>query len=157
MPTRLSLLTCMAALTACAHGGRASRPSVLFVCQYGSVKSAVAREMTRHRATDLGIGVDVLSRDITPQDHISPALAEHLAADDVNATSEPIRRLDEATLHRADIVVLLAPLPPEMTRVDARDWTAVPSPNHNYPEAKQFLAQHINALLASVSAGGGMH
>lgn len=147
---RFVLLACAGALSACQHQRRASRANVLFICQYGTVKSAMAREMTRRRAAELGVAVDVSSRGITPQNHISPALAEHLATDGIDLAPNLVQPLDAVTLARAEIVVLLDPLPNGLARADALDWTAVPSFNNTYPEAKAFLTAHIETLLASL-------
>ena len=86
MLTRRALIAfAVIAVASCQHRRAASPPTLLFVCQYGTVKSAVAREMTRRRAAELGLVVNVISRGITPQDHISPTLAQRLTADGIAA------------------------------------------------------------------------
>lgn len=148
MSTRRSFIAlAVAATAACQHRSAAVPPTVLFVCQFGTVKSAVAREMTRRRASELGLAVNVISRGITPQDHISPALAQRLEADGIDPAPQSVQALDAATLQHAQIVVLLDPLPAGMTRADARDWTSTPSLNNSYDAAKSFLVEHINGLL----------
>jgi len=58
----------------------AAQPRVLFICQYGTAKSAIAREVFRQRARERGIPVVTFSRGITPEEHISPALRARLLA-----------------------------------------------------------------------------
>ena len=54
---------------------------VLFVCPAGTVKSAIAREVLRSRALTAGLAVEGASRGLTPEDHVSPALAANLYRD----------------------------------------------------------------------------
>ena len=56
---------------------------VLFICQYGSVKSPIARELFRRRAKERGIAVIALSRGISPEAHIAPSLLAALKADGI--------------------------------------------------------------------------
>ena len=124
--------------------------TVLFVCQYGSVKSSIAREVFRARAAALGVGVSAISRGITPQDHISPALLEHLRADGIDPKRDPLRKLDQDVLSAADIVVLFDTLPADLVRKDALDWSAMPSMNQSYDQARAFLDPRIDALLTTL-------
>ena len=142
----------LAAPSAAAFGAAAARTlrTVLFVCQYGTVKSAVAREVFRRRAAVRGIAVNVISRGITPEAHMSPALAAHLAADGIDPLRDTVQPLDREALDRADIVVIFDPLPQALVRSDARDWTAMPSLNATYDAARAFLDQRIESLLGEL-------
>jgi len=121
--------------------------TVLFVCQAGTVKSAIARELFRARATERRIDVRAISRGLKPEDHVSAVLKAHLATDRIDSTREPVQALDQAALDRADIVVLFDPLPANLVRPDARDWTATPSMNDSYDQARAFMIERIDALL----------
>lgn len=116
---------------------------VLFVCQYGSVKSAVARELLRRMAADRAIRVEVQSRGVTPEDHISLALAEVLHAEGLNVRGEAVRALSPSDLAEADIVVIFDPLPAAMRTWPARDWSDLPSMNANYPAAREVLGARL--------------
>src|SRR5436190_3664077 len=70
-------------------------PRILLVCQFGTVKSPVARELLKRRAAQRGIQLAVTSRGITPQDHITPDLMKRLAADDINPAAQPLRKLSK--------------------------------------------------------------
>jgi len=127
---------------------RAQAPkTVLFVCQAGTVKSAIARELFRARAAQRRIDVRAISRGLKPEDHVSAALKAHLVADRIDTTREPVQALDQAALDHADIVVLFDPLPANLARPDARDWTATPSMNDRYDQARAFMIERIDALL----------
>ncbi len=126
-------------------------PRVLFICQFGSVKSAVAREHLRRRAAERGIALSVQSRGITPEDHVSPALTRALAEDRIDPRTEALRRLEPRDVTGANVVVLFDR--PAMAGLDkARDWSSLPSMNADYPRARADLFRWIDALLDEISS-----
>ena len=125
--------------------------NVLFVCPAGTVKSAIARETLKARATAAGLAVRVESRGVQPEDHVSPGLAANLRADGVDPAAEPLRKLTGADVARADIVIAFdaATQAPELR--GARAW-AVPSFNTDYAGATSALARHMDTLIAELQA-----
>ena len=145
----------------CALGGlvpsfaRASEtptPTVLFICQFGSVKSAAAREIFKRRAAARCVAVNVISRGITPEAHASPALKARLAAEGIDLDAQALTKLTPADLKAADIVVIFDPLPVNLARPDARDWTRTPSFNDDYDQARAYLDPRIDTLLDEIAA-----
>lgn len=124
------------------------RPRVLFVCQAGTVKSAVARELLRKRAREHGIAVDVRSRGIAPADHMTPQIRQRLIAEfGIDPASEPVKALRQSDLDRTDIVVLFDRLPPDLHKPGALDWTDQPSLLGQFDASMAYLSAHIDALL----------
>lgn len=148
---RLVVGVCAAAsLAACAS--RETRAiDILFVCQAGSVKSAIARELARRRAATLGLTLNIQSRALAPADHISEALRTRLLHDGLDPSREPLLKLDAATLRAAAIVVAFDAPPASMGRADIRDWSAMPSMNEQYDRARAFLDPRVEALLSDVA------
>jgi hypothetical protein len=66
-------------------------PRILFVCQFGTVKSPIARELLKRRAAERGLAVKVAARGITPQHHMTPDLLARLERDGINPSAEPLR------------------------------------------------------------------
>jgi len=124
---------------------------VLFVCQYGTVKSALARELFRKRAGERGIKAIAFSRGITPAEHLSAAARTSMAADGINPARDPLRKLAPADLRKADIVVIFNPLPVKRATRPVRDWTATPSVNDDYANARPELDRRIDALLDEIA------
>jgi protein-tyrosine-phosphatase len=152
---RSLLLAAFAGAVIMAAGPAVARPrppTVLFVCQFGSVKSAIARELFRRRATERRLSVNVVSRGITPQPHATPALLDQLRRDGIDPDRQPLTRLERRDIELADIVVIFDPLPARLARPDARDWTDTPSLNERYPAARNYLDRRIESLLDEVSA-----
>ena len=127
-------------------------PKILFVCKAGTAKSAIAREMFRKRARERGVDIDVFSRGIVVEDHISPDLRRKLLADGINSTAEPASALRATDVKAADIVVRFNPLPSEVRHSDIRDWSDLPSVNDDYANAHRILETRIDALLDEIMA-----
>ncbi len=126
------------------------KPKVLFVCQAGTAKSAIARELFRKRARERGVAVDVFSRGILLEDHISPELRRRLVADGIDSTAEPAQVLGAADLKAADMLIRFNPLPAGAVHPDIRDWSDVPSVNDDYADARKILDERIDKLLDEI-------
>lgn len=127
-------------------------PKVLFVCQFGTAKSAIAREIFRKRARERGLQVAAFSRGITPGEHVSPQLRARLAADGIRSDREPLRKLDFADARGADFVVAFNPLPANLSVPRVRDWSGLPSMNDEYRKSRADLDRRIDALLDEIAA-----
>ena len=124
---------------------------VLFVCQYGTVKSALARELFRKRAGERHIRAIAFSRGITPAEHLSAAARASMVADGIDTARDPLRKLAPADLRRADIVVIFNPLPMKLVTRPIRDWAATPSVNDDYANARSELDRRIDTLLDEIA------
>lgn len=131
----------------------AKSPVVLFVCQAGTAKSAIARELFRRRASERGIDVIAVSRGLMIEDHISAPLRQRLDADALDTRRDGFAALTEADVRKADMVVTFSPLPFGVRTRKLLDWTAVPSVNDAYPVARADLDRRIDALLDAIMAG----
>ncbi len=129
-------------------------PRILFVCPAGTVKSAIARETLRARAAAAGVPMEVQSRGLHIEDHVSPALAAALRADGLNPAAEPARPLQDADITHADIVIAFDNAAQEPRLRHARVWD-IPSWNSDYPGAKAALATRIDDLLAELRGRSG--
>lgn len=127
-------------------------PKILFVCQYGTVKSPTARELFKRRAAEKGVAVEASSRGMTPQDHLPPSLRDRLAAEGVDVTVEPTRQLTAADIDAADVVVIFDALPANLHPRLLLDWSDLPSLVNSYDTAKLDLDRRIEALVSTVAA-----
>lgn len=132
----------------------AKAPRVLFICQFGSVKSAIARELLKRWTAERGVKVIVSSRGITPEPHLHPSVRDQLRAEGVDPEREPLKKLVRADLKSADIVIIFNRLPSAMRSADVRDWTVVPSINDNYLDARADLDRRIDNLIDEIASAG---
>ena len=143
------------ALAALAFGTGAAprnRPlNVLFVCEAGTVKSPIAREHMRRLVQERGAMINVQSRGIAPENHMTPELSAALAADGIDVTREPVRKIAFADLQAADVIVIFNPLPASLGVWPVRDWTDVPSMNQDYVAARAILIPRLESLIADLA------
>ncbi len=149
---RRNLLGMLAAVATAPALARTKPPIVLFVCEYGTAKSAIARELFRRRARARGIDVTAFSRGLKLEDHISPPLRVKLDAEGIDTRRDGFAILRPKDVHRADIVVGFATLPRSFQPHELRDWSALPSVNDAWPAARADLDQRIEALLDDIAA-----
>lgn len=129
-------------------------PTVLFICEYGTAKSAIARELFRRRATARGISVTAFSRGLKLEDHISPPLRVQLDAEKIDSRRDGFAIVARKDVRRADIVVGFTPIPAALGPRHVQDWSAVPSINEHWREARADLEKRIDALLDSIEVQG---
>ena len=120
---------------------------ILFVCQAGTVKSPMARELFRDAARRRGIAIDAFSRGLAIVDHVSPDLRLRLTADHIDVSAEPAQLLASTDWQAALLVVAFNPLPAAVDRSDIIDWTDVGSMNYDYDRSLADLRNRINGLL----------
>jgi protein-tyrosine-phosphatase len=149
MPSRRDFLlgTIAAGLCARAIAAPDSPPQILFVCQFGSVKSAIARELFKRRANERAIAVKVQSRGITPEAHLPADLQDVLAKDGIDPARDPLRKLEADDLRNADRVVIFDPLPAGLSAKAVDDWSDLPSMVKDYAHARAILDKRIDQLL----------
>ena len=137
---------------ACASARRGQAPLVLFVCQYGTAKSAIARELFRRRVRQRHLAIAAFSRGLTIEDHLTPDLRQRLAADGVDPAVEPAQVLQVRDWQRASIVVAFNPLPLEIPCAKLRDWTDLPSITDDYDHTRAILDRRLEALIDELGA-----
>lgn len=152
LPDRRAILAGLSvALVTCPANAACPPTRVLFVCQAGSVKSAIARETLKQLAAQNHLPVAVSSRGLSPEDHVSPTLAANLQADGIDPASEPLRALADADIARADIVIAFDEAADASILHTARSWRT-PSWNTDYAGAKADLTQRLGLLMTELRA-----
>ena len=149
---RILRLVGITLLALTSHPALASdRPQILLVCQFGTVKSAITRELLIRRASERGIALKAWSRGITPGDHLSPVLKARLGAEQIDPGRQSVQPLSTRDIERADMVIAFDPLPSLFSRAKVQDWSDVPSMNSSYDAARRVVDKKINALLDQLS------
>jgi protein-tyrosine-phosphatase len=130
-------------------------PVVLFICEFGTAKSAIARELFRKRAKERGIDVTAFSRGLQIEDHVSPPLKAKLDAEGIDTRRDGFAVLASKDVRAADMVITFATLPAAYQPRELLDWTALPSVNDAWPAARADLDKRIDRLLDTIAARGG--
>jgi protein-tyrosine-phosphatase len=147
--SRRALVTALAAALSLPAIGAPMKPApkILFVCQFGTVKSAIARELLKRRAAERHVPLSVTSRGITPEEHLPPAILSKLRLDHINPAAQPLRKLSQADLDAADRVIVFDKLPAGLRAKSIEDWTDLPSIVNDYAKARAALDRRIETLV----------
>src|SRR5262249_61809100 len=70
------------------------RGPVVFVCEHGNVKSLIAREWFNRLAAERGLPVRAVSRGLSPEASVPPAIAERLRRDGFDVSGFETRALE---------------------------------------------------------------
>jgi protein-tyrosine-phosphatase len=132
-------------------------PHILLICQFGTVKSPIARELLKRRAAERNVRVEVAARGITPQQHITAELLSRLTKDGINPAAEPLKRLGPEDIAAADLVIAFDKLPAEYHPKNFEDWSDLPSMVNDYDHARAILEARIDGLLDRISAQEKLH
>lgn len=127
------------------------RPRILFICQFGTARSPTAREVMKRHAAERGFAVDVISRGITPEDHLSAEVHDKLLAMGIDRNAEAVQPLGGGDLASADIVVLLNKLSVPIVHANVRDWSDLPSMGEDFGNAMAALHRRVAALADEIS------
>ncbi len=128
-------------------------PSVLFICEFATAKSAIARELFRKRARERGIAVTAFSRGLKGvEDHVSPPLNQKLDAEGIDARRDGFAKLSPRDLRAANVIVTFVQIPESLHWRELLDWSAVPSVNDDWPSARADLDRRIDGLLDMIVA-----
>jgi protein-tyrosine-phosphatase len=129
----------------------ARSPTILFICQFGTAKSPIAREVFRRVAREQHVDAHAISRGLTLEDHLSPEIRARLTHDGIMTDADPLAILTPDDWRSADIVIAFNPLPLDVRPANLRDWTSVPSFNQDYDNALADMTQRVRALVAELS------
>lgn len=122
-------------------------PRILLVCQFGTVKSPIARELLKRRAAERHVKIEVAARGITPEQHITPELLDRLAREGINPAAESLRKLSPEDIAAADLVIAFDNLPAEYHPRALEDWSDLPSMLKDYDRSRAVLDTRIARLL----------
>lgn len=145
------LLAPLAALPNTAFA-RQSPSQILFVCRFGSVKSAISRELFRRRAAERGVAALAFSRGIQPESHLDSHLADRLVNQGIDPGRDGLHKLTRSDLRRADYTVLFDPLPPGWRGRNTHDWTDLGSFNQSYDTEEPRVKARIDQLIDEIMA-----
>ncbi len=163
---RLSIVCCLlvlgtAALTGCATGtaklpssSPAESRAVLFVCEHGVAKSALAAALFNDMARERGLAVRAERRAAgTPQVEPSLSTNKSLAADGLPIPERvPLLILERDIRNALRVVTLGTSLPVTDTARSTEDWADVPAGGDGYAKARDSIRSHITHLLDDLTA-----
>jgi len=141
------------ALLACLSCKAAQEPptEVLFVCEHGAAKSAIAAAYFNELAGAQRVRAHAIARGVDPQDAPSVATVAGLREDrlPLGPAGEAPLALTEADLATANELVVFDCSEPPMRALAARGtcWDDVPLVGAGYGRARDSIRDHLDALM----------
>ena len=155
----IASVTALAVVAVMASGTRREAPdssqTVVFVCEHGNVKSLIASEWLNRLARERGLKARAVSRGLTPETSVPPAIAEKLRGDGFDVSAFEPRAFAPADLDGAVRVVLIgAEAPAWATRpgLPVDTWNGVPPASERYEASRDAMRSRIEALLDAMAS-----
>ena len=133
--------------------GQTTRPAaILFLCPRGAAKSVLASAYFERAARARGLNVRVELAGTEPDARIAPAVATHLAANGYTVPTVSPRRVTDADLATADVVIsigcdLRGLRTPKGQLVT---WNEVPALSEDFARADQEIRERVFQLVEAL-------
>jgi hypothetical protein len=149
----LALLACLSC-----DASREAPTQVLFVCEHGAAKSAIAAAYFNELAGTQRVRARAIARGVDPQDAPSTPTVAGLREDrmPIGPAGEVPRPVTEADLAAAKELVVFDCGEPPMRALAARGvcWDDVPAVGAGYGRARDVIREHLDALVNRLSKRG---
>ena len=139
-------------------GEKAVARQIVFVCEHGSVKSLIAMQLFNQAAVERGLAVRAISRGLTPDASVPPAIAAHLGKDGLAPKDFTPKAFSKADLPGAERVIAIGADVASLTRgsgVPVESWDDIPAASENYAASRDALRARIEKMLATRAQGKG--
>jgi arsenate reductase (thioredoxin) len=128
--------------------------SVVFVCEHGNVKSLIAMQWFNRLAAERGLAVRAVSRGLTPENPVPPALRVRLKEEGFDVSDFEARALARADADGAARLVMIgveAPAWARDSRTRVEVWSDIPPASEDYAASRDALKERIRALLSALA------
>lgn len=149
----------LAVVAAMALGTRREAPdspqTVVFVCEHGNVKSLIASEWFNRIARERGLKARSVSRGLTPETPVPPAIAEKLRGDGFDVSAFEPRGFAPGDLDGSVRVVLIglgAPAWATRPGLPVDTWDGIPPASERYEASRDAIRRRIEALIDAMAS-----
>jgi arsenate reductase (thioredoxin) len=123
------------------------QPIILFVCEHGAGRSAIAASYFNKIAQQQGLKYNAIFRGVDPQEALGISTKNGLIKDSIDIANLIPTRLSRNDIDKAyKIITLDCTLPDTLNKVDLR-WQGIEM-NGNYDISKNQIAPKVDSLIA---------
>ncbi len=124
-------------------------PAVLFLCPHGAAKSVLASAYFQRVARERGLNMRVESAGTDPDPEVSPRVSDHLKKGGFDVPVAKPRRVTEADMAAADVVISIGCDPKSMPnpRGTLVRWDDVPAPSEDFAAADARIRERVSQLV----------
>ena len=134
------------------QGVSASGPTVLFVCEHGTVRSLLAKVFFEQYAAEAGLRMQAVSRGTKADSSVPAWMQQGLDADHIALGNWRPRTLVPADLASASYIVSFD-VPSAATagaRAPREQWDGLPSVSKDYASGREAIRTRVRALVDSL-------
>ena len=124
-------------------------PTVLFLCPHGAAKSVLASAYFQRVAKERGLNMRVESAGTDPDPEVAPRVSEHLKKSGLDVPVAKPRRVTDADMAAADVVISIGCDPKSMPspRGTLVRWDDVPAPSEDFAAADARIRERVIQLV----------
>lgn len=124
-------------------------PTVLFVCEHGAAKSAIAAAYFDKLARDKNLNYNATFRGVNPDPALNPVAEEGLKQDGIDISGWKPAIIIKKDVDAAARVITFGCALPVGTRavLKATDWNDIPSPSQNYELTREEIKKRVQKLV----------
>ena len=150
------ILSAILALTASAQRAVVPPPTVLFVCEHGTVRSLLAKVLFEQYAGEVGLRMKAVSRGTHADSIVPPWMQQGLSADHVvMGPWRPQTLRPEDLADAAYVVSFDVPLSATTGALGQREqWDGLPSVSKDYTNGRDAIKLRVHALVDSLKRAG---
>ena len=143
------LLAGAAASAQIGESRKSTVPTVLFMCPHGAAKSVLASAYFQRVAKERGLNVRVETAGTDPDPEVSPRVSDHLKKGGFDVPVTRPRRVTEADMATADVVISIGCDPKSMPtpRGTLVKWDDVPAPSEDFAAADAKIRERVIQLV----------
>ena len=128
--------------------------SVVFVCEHGNVKSLITMQWFNRLAAERQLSVRAVSRGLTPESPVPPAIRARLKDDGFDVSSFEAHALTPSDVEGASRLVMIGADAPAWARdsgarIDV--WSDIPPASEDYGSSRDAMKKRIGALLSTLA------
>ena len=146
------ILGALLSLTASAQHAGVKPPTVLFVCEHGTVRSLLAKVLFEEYARKVGLRMNAVSRGTHADSIVPPWMQLGLGADHIALGPWRPQTLRPEDLADAAVIVSFD-VPRSATngaRAQREQWDGLPSVSKNYTSGRDAIKLRVHALVDSL-------
>ena len=128
--------------------------SVVFVCEHGNVKSLIAMQWFNRLAAERQLSVRAVSRGLTPESPVPPAIRARLKDDGFDVSSFEAHALAPSDVEGASRLVMIGADAPAWARDSGAHievWSDIPPASEDYGSSRDAMKKRIGALLSALA------
>jgi protein-tyrosine-phosphatase len=128
--------------------------TLVFVCEHGSVKSLIASQWFNKLAAERGLAFRAVSRGLTPDAAVPPAIVSHLAEDGLRPDGfvpKALSKADVAGVARIITIGVDATSVTEGVSAPVESWNDIPAASLDYAASRDAMRARIEELLTKMS------